>query len=84
MPMFEQLSALLARAEVGFLVVAGPAVARAGFQRFTGGADLLVTAAPDNLRRLIDAPSGFGDGVASELTPDAGWEREPSESSTRS
>lgn len=68
--MFDALLAVLARAEVDFLVVGGVAVAEAGFQRFTEDIDLLVEGSRENVRRLIAALSDYGDGAAAELTED--------------
>ena len=64
---FESALAALARAEVGFVVVGGLAVARAGFVRVTDDVDLLVEGGAANLQRLIDTLSTFGSGAAAEL-----------------
>jgi hypothetical protein len=66
---FEKLLAKLARSGVDFAVVGGLAVALNGYGRVTEDADILVSDAPDNLRRLIDALIRWGEGAARELTP---------------
>ena len=70
MDTFESTLAALTRLRVDFLVVGGLAVARAGFARMTDHLGLLVEPSRANLARLIGALSTFGDGAASELTPD--------------
>ena len=51
------------------MVVGGLAVAFAGYARTTDDVDILVDAAPGNLRRLLGVLGGFGEGAAAELTP---------------
>ena len=69
MTTFASLLAMLARADVDFLVVGGLAVAQAGYVRYTEDVDLLVRSERDNVERLIGALATVGDGAASELTP---------------
>ena len=68
--MFVSVLAALARADVGFIVVGGLAVAQAGYARYTEDIDILVSAAPPNLERLLAVLSGIGEGAAGELKPD--------------
>ncbi len=65
---YEKLLENLARAEVNFIVVGGVAVALNGFVRTTEDVDILVECSPENVGRLLDALSGFGEGHARELT----------------
>jgi hypothetical protein len=64
---FERLLVALSRAEVRYLVVGGVACVLNGFVRTTEHVDLLVDTEPENLERLIDALSRFGEGHAREL-----------------
>ncbi len=70
MDTFASLLAALGRSGVDFVVVGGLAVAFAGYARTTDDVDILVDMAPDNLRRLLDVLRDFGEGAATELTPD--------------
>jgi hypothetical protein len=65
---YEKLLENLARAEVNFIVVGGVAVALNGFVRTTEVVDILIECSPENVGRLLDALSGFGEGHARELT----------------
>jgi len=65
---YERLLENLARAEVNFIVVGGVAVALNGFVRTTEDVDILIERSPENVGRLLDALSGFGEGHARELT----------------
>lgn len=65
---FESLLVNLARAEVRFLVAGGVAVCLNGYVRTTQDLDILVEGSPENLHRLLDCLSHFGDGFARELT----------------
>jgi hypothetical protein len=65
---YEKLLENLARAEVNFIVVGGVAVALNGFVRTTEDVDILIERSPQNVARLLDALSGFGEGHALELT----------------
>jgi len=65
--LLEELLAELVRAEVRFLVVGGVACALNGHVRTTDDLGLLVDADPENVRTLLDALAGFGDGHAREL-----------------
>jgi hypothetical protein len=64
---FEKLLAALTRAEVRYLVVGGVACVLNGFVRTTEDVDLLVDPDPENVRKLLGALSGFGEGHAREL-----------------
>jgi hypothetical protein len=66
---FERLLADLDRSEVRFLVVGGLACLFHGLARSTENIDLLVDAEPENVRRLLQALTRFGEGHAAELTP---------------
>ena len=64
---FEKLLADLVRSEVEFAVVGGVAVSLNGFVRATDDVDILVQAAPENIRKLLDCLAGWGEGFAREL-----------------
>jgi hypothetical protein len=70
MDTFAGLLAALARADVEFLVVGGLAVAFAGYARVTDDVDILVNADADNLDRMLGVLAHFGEGAATELSPD--------------
>jgi predicted nucleotidyltransferase len=65
---YERLLENLARAEVNFILVGGVAVALNGFVRTTEDVDIVIERSPENVGRLLDALSGFGEGHARELT----------------
>ena len=65
---FEKLLADLAHADVHFVTVGGVACAFNGHVRATQDVDILVSAEPGNLSRLLEALRGFGEGYASELS----------------
>src|SRR5687767_9064461 len=65
---FEKLLAKLARSGVDFAVVGGLAVVLNGYGRVTEDADILVSDAAENLQRVIDVLTQWGDGAARELT----------------
>lgn len=67
-PSFEKLLVLLAEAKVDFVLVGGLAVSLQGYVRFTEDVDLLVSDAPENLSRLLETLSHYGDGHARGLT----------------
>lgn len=67
---FEKLLVALATSRVDFAVVGGLAVIFNGYPRLTLDADILVQAAPDNLRRLLDCLANWGEGWARELKPE--------------
>ena len=67
---FESLLVKLSRAEVEYLVAGGVAVCLNGYVRTTQDLDILVAATPENLRRLLDCLTHFGQGFARELSPD--------------
>ena len=67
-PSFEKLLVLLAEAGVRFVVVGGVAVTLHGYVRLTEDVDLLVDDEVGNLKRLLDALSGYGEGFARELS----------------
>ena len=64
---FESLLADLARNRVDFAVVGGLAVILNGYPRLTLDADIIVNEAPDNVRRMLDCLSNWGEGWAREL-----------------
>jgi hypothetical protein len=67
---FEDLLAELARERVEFVVVGGLAVAMAGYPRTTNHLDILVAVNKTNLERLLTVLARFGEGAATELSPD--------------
>ncbi len=64
---FEKLLVALARQGVDFAVVGGLAVIFNGYPRLTLDADILVDDGADNLRKLLDCLSAWGEGWAREL-----------------
>lgn len=70
MDTFANVLAALSRGDVDFIVVGGLAVAFAGFARVTDDVDILVDADPANLGRMLAVLEGFGEGAATELSPD--------------
>src|SRR5437773_9741426 len=64
---FEKLLVELARAGVDFAVVGGVAVSLNGFVRATDDVDIIVRESPENIRRLLDTLSHWGEGWAREL-----------------
>lgn len=70
MDTFASLLAALGRGGVDFVVVGGLAVAFVGYARVTDDVDILVDADPANLRAMLDVLAGFGEGAATELSPD--------------
>lgn len=67
---FEGLLDLLHAAGTRFIVAGGVACALNGFVRATEDIDILVDAAEDNVRRLLDTLSQWGEGHAREFTLD--------------
>ncbi len=67
---FEKLLVALATDGIDFAVVGGLAVIFNGYPRLTLDADILVQAAPENLRKLLDSLAGWGEGWARELKPE--------------
>lgn len=67
---FEKLLVRLADHGVQFIVVGGVAVALQGYLRTTEDLDVLVEASRENVTRLLDALSDYGEGFARELTAD--------------
>jgi hypothetical protein len=65
---YEKLLESLARAQVKYVVVGGVAVALNGFVRTTDDVDILIERSPENIRRLLEALSQFGEGHARDLT----------------
>src|SRR5947208_12224811 len=65
---YEKLLESLARTNIKFIIVGGVAVALNGFVRTTEDVDILVERSPENIGRLLEALSGFGEGHARELT----------------
>jgi len=66
-PSFEKLLVRLAEAKVDFILVGGLAVALNGYVRLTEDVDLLVSADPENLRRLLASLATFGEGYGGTL-----------------
>jgi len=60
----------LATDGIDFAVVGGLAVIFNGYPRLTLDADVLVHAAPKNLRKLLDCLANWGEGWARELKPE--------------
>jgi len=60
----------LATDGIDFAVVGGLAVIFNGYPRLTLDADVLVHAAPENLRKLLDCLANWGEGWARELKPE--------------
>ena len=67
---FEKLLVALATDGIDFAVVGGLAVIFNGYPRLTLDADVLVHAAPKNLRKLLDCLANWGEGWARELKPE--------------
>ena len=67
---YEKLLVDLARTGVDFAVVGGVAVSLNGFIRATDDVDILVDESPENVRRLLDCLSQWGEGWAKELRID--------------
>jgi predicted nucleotidyltransferase len=67
---FEELLVGLAQANVDYAVVGGVAVSLNGFVRATDDVDLIVQDSPENIRRLLDYLSHWGEGWARELKVD--------------
>ena len=64
---FEKLLVELARTGVDFAVVGGVAVSLNGFVRATDDVDILVRESPENIGRLLETLSHWGEGWAREL-----------------
>lgn len=69
-PTFERLLVLLADGEVQFVLVGGVAVTLHGYVRLTEDVDILVERSAENISRLLETLSGYGEGFARELTID--------------
>ena len=67
-PAFEKLLALLADADVQFIVVGGVAVSLNGYVRLTEDVDILMEPSAENVVRFLSAMSGYGEGFAGELS----------------
>lgn len=67
---FLRLLAEIARARVDFAVVGGVAVCLNDYVRHTDDADILVGEALENVRRLLEVLSRWGEGWARELKAD--------------
>ena len=64
---FEKLLVALAQGGVDYAVVGGLAVILNGYPRVTVDVDILVSDTSENLHRLLDCLSGWGEGWAREL-----------------
>jgi hypothetical protein len=69
-PSFAKLLALLADANVKFVLVGGLAVTLQGYVRFTEDVDMLIDSCPGNIQRLLAALEHYGEGFARELAVD--------------
>lgn len=69
-PSFEKLLVRLADHGVQFIVVGGVAVALQGYMRMTEDVDILIEPSIQNVSRLLDALSDYGEGFARELSMD--------------
>ena len=67
---FEKLLVALASSGIDFAVADGLAVIFNGYPRLTLDVDILVSDAPENLRKLLDCLSHWGEGWARELKPE--------------
>jgi acylphosphatase len=67
---YEKLLVAIVRSGVDFAVVGGIAISLNGFVRATEDVDILVNAAPDNLRKLLACLEQWGEGWARELKVD--------------
>jgi hypothetical protein len=67
---FEKLLVALANSGIDFAVADGLAVIFNGYPRLTLDVDILVSDAPENLRKLLDCLSHWGEGWARELKPE--------------
>ena len=67
---FENLLVALIRAEVDFAVVGGVAISLNGYVRATEDTDVIVSEAPENIRKLLSCLEGWGEGWARELKPE--------------
>ena len=65
---YEKLLVELARAGIDFAVVGGVAVSLNGFVRATDDVDIIVQESSENVRKLLDCLSGWGEGWAKGLT----------------
>jgi acylphosphatase len=64
---FGNLLVALAQAGVDFVAVGGVAISLNGFVRATEDVDILVHDSPENLRKMIDCLTRWGEGWAREL-----------------
>ena len=64
---FGKLLVALVRDDVDFALAGGLAVFFNGYPRITDDVDVLVSDAPENLRKLLDSLSHWGEGYAREL-----------------
>ena len=67
---FEKLLAELVRHNIDFALVGGLAVILNGYPRLTLDADILISEAPENVRKLLDCLEHWGEGCARELKPE--------------
>lgn len=65
---FEKLLAALGRAGIDYAVAGGLAVILNGYPRFTVDIGILVHEAPENLRKLLNCLSQWGEGWARKLS----------------
>lgn len=67
---FEKLLVLLVKSKINFATVGGIAVCLNGYVRLTEDVDILIAQHPENILRLIQTLSNYGEGFANELTPE--------------
>ncbi len=65
---FEKLLALLVKSDIRFTIVGGIAVCLNGYVRLTEDVDILIDYSPENILKLINTLSQYGEGFAAELT----------------
>ena len=64
---FEKLLVALVRSGVDFAVVGGIAISMNGYVRATEDVDIIISDAPENLRKLLPCLEQWGEGWAREL-----------------
>ena len=67
---FLKLLVALRRADVDYAVVGGVAVVLNNWRRFTEDADIIVSEKPENIHRLLETLTQWGEGWARELKPE--------------
>lgn len=67
---YEKLLVALVHSGVDFAVVGGVAVSLNGYVRATDGVDIIISTAPENIRKLLQCLMQWGEGWARELKED--------------